>query len=1413
MDTKKLSIANKLSQLLEAVLKINKPDEKTAIINILREYGEEKQDFFIQEFINYLNSFNENKIFFDSLVVKNSKLITEYKCSYDKIIDLRVQNLKSIVDFVTTITLEIAKLQLQLKEKQKLLEDDKKLKDEKEKIQKEIVEITEQINNSPKRIYDRICIFLSDFKTEMTVFQTKFSFIENMNSIENSIEQLNSSDSIRLTTQNLKSCLLQTIKQYTNDNTKNEKIEKACIDLAENVNEFFVNLKKLTKNQNKDILKPLQIYINTIINSREVDFNLLVKISKQIEIEAGTIKEEEEQNIAYTANKMQLLINNLKQIEQQHTIIQTQKRQEEENTRQEELKISQNKQEYKQELTDILKEIFLIYPDIGNTDKQIALIVSHLFDFNSSDTIKKYIDDYKKVIIIQRMCQKNDILLKKFKDCCKDNITGMYNNRYLVDNILKFFNIREIRNISQNVELYTSNFDKIKVITKHICANNVQKTGKQSLMQNNINNIEKYWQKQLETNCNEYTEGATISNLKAEYNVVLGFFSNLNELNIINTKINKENNIKANLINQTIQEYINIAIRENEIDLEFITKMNNVINNNFKTNSFHDTDKLDLLINELNAMKQQHPIPKIQVSQQPVQVVPQQSVVSQPKLTEVVPQKPAPQQIDSKPKKSQTIESKPVQTSKQNLIDETFKKELQYFSQNYNNYNFDKAKYEKIQQTFNSFVSNNPEFAIQFINENSDCLALLTNSKEFINLIEKDERANILLQNENIVRVLMSQNNSVVNSKLQLKSREQIQNIIKDPKFLLRRLNTDYNKKNIKARGENEAYETAITYINIEKNLELRQIKYDCLYNRQAIIEIIIGNDSEKRQQLLSILTNDGICRVGNLNDLEEEINYINPYLHYLIRDTDVLNALIASPDIQIPNSDFFADMLGKNISFILNPRFEYFSHELELLLRKTMKAKDYYFKTAISSTFYEYMNRMFVRNHREQAQQETNGKLSNWYRIDEKFVSFIEEFALRYSFIGDFTAGSITQTKLEDFLAKRYTIEKAEVRSMKQLPVFMLYNYKDKEEELVKLLTDNQQTLQTLASYTYFIEVFKHSRKFDELLLNKKTMQTLIQTNPADTYLLLDRIQNSTNNKDIYFDNFKENYSQIIYMEPQNRNAILKTAQNIVLDSKNDNLLSKDPANPKAYLGFSNMFQMCLDELYKNDQAELKQFILKASPKQKEQIKIFFTMHPNYDKEILETRVAEEVVVLQQKAVSQKSVTKSKELKKKDNLKQEEKLQKSKEKLKDLNLTNIMLLPVAETPEQKAQFTNKCDEVIQDILELVQSYPETILLHLDNPNMKNIIDYASENFNFNFDNFMEENSSLVLENFDKQAIKDYYTKNPDKLQNFLQKILASNTQNEEKFNGLINLQDFVNANESISQKIKTKLNDKIKKF
>lgn len=143
---------------------------------------------------------------------------------------------------------------------------------------------------------------------------------------------------------------------------------------------------------------------------------------------------------------------------------------------------------------------------------------------------------------------------------------------------------------------------------------------------------------------------------------------------------------------------------------------------------------------------------------------------------------------------------------------------------------------------------------------------------------------------------------------------------------------------------------------------------------------------------------------------------------------------------------------------------------------------------------------------------------------------------------------------------------------------------------------------------------------------------------------------------------------------------------------------------------------------------------------------------------------------------------------------------------LKELELTNLVNYKIIDNNQKP--LIEECNAKIEDIQELFVSSPETVFYFIDKPVMKTLVEYSQS---YNFKNFFLHNPSLVLENLDKEAVKDFYQKNPNEINQVLTKAIESTITNEQQFDNLKSLQTFLTEFNIIgNQEQKNELANKI---
>lgn len=536
-------------------------------------------------------------------------------------------------------------------------------------------------------------------------------------------------------------------------------------------------------------------------------------------------------------------------------------------------------------------------------------------------------------------------------------------------------------------------------------------------------------------------------------------------------------------------------------------------------------------------------------------------------------------------------------------FDEQIKNFLNHYS---SSQNYDTKEYRTMKTLFNNFIFHN-------LNSLGD---LLDKYERFIPIFKKTDLLNNLFKNEDTLTNLIVMPNLLIAGILRSEAKNEISNLLESPTFEYKSIANDL----IGANRNYDNYLFIIKDINTEKNInrEIYQIKHDSVYKQQSIIAIVLGDNLDKKEKLLQILYKKMFFSCGNSEPVTN-FNNANIYLHHLIQNPNFVQALITNPTA-ITDREEFRIVMRQNTQFFVNPHFKYFSPQLELLLKKTVTND---IEVCIFDSNLRGFNRFemmlssgIVNNHHFMEYIKKDS-------IDLRFMSFIEKlYATRiyrqgYNAIQD--DSKLTNKELQNATQKETYQEKeyGSLHNRRNLSNFMLKDCKNKETQLVDFFLANNENLENLAGYSYFIEMLDYKRGFDGLLMNIESLNTLIKTNPTDTYLLLDRIKNSTNNVEISNKSEEQQYLHIMFMETETRNNILANTQEILFNLENDELLSTNQENVRA-VGFSNIFQICLDELYKTDKERLKAFISTASKNQKEQINLFISTHPTYDKYIL---------------------------------------------------------------------------------------------------------------------------------------------------------------------------------------------------
>lgn len=162
--------------------------------------------------------------------------------------------------------------------------------------------------------------------------------------------------------------------------------------------------------------------------------------------------------------------------------------------------------------------------------------------------------------------------------------------------------------------------------------------------------------------------------------------------------------------------------------------------------------------------------------------------------------------------------------------------------------------------------------------------------------------------------------------------------------------------------------------------------------------------------------------------------------------------------------------------------------------------------------------------------------------------------------------------------------------------------------------------------------------------------------------------------------------------------------------------------------------------------------------------------------------------------------------LEKEQLLKEDPNKQKAENILKELELTNLVNYKIIDNNQKP--LIEECNAKIEDIQELFVSSPETVFYFIDKPVMKTLVEYSQS---YNFKNFFLHNPSLVLENLDKEAVKDFYQKNPNEINQVLTKAIESTITNEQQFDNLKSLQTFLTEFNIIgNQEQKNELANKI---
>lgn len=484
----------------------------------------------------------------------------------------------------------------------------------------------------------------------------------------------------------------------------------------------------------------------------------------------------------------------------------------------------------------------------------------------------------------------------------------------------------------------------------------------------------------------------------------------------------------------------------------------------------------------------------------------------------------------------------------------------------YHNESLDATQYNIFKQIFDGYVFNNTEALVKLINK--------------YDIFLKTNLLDDLLQNEAVLKKLIITCDLSIASILRLKAKSQIETILPNLTFNYKIIARDL----VGVSNIYDTYKFVIKNINYGKpgDQELYQIKYDSVYNQEKIIAIVLGNNVKKKQKLLGILDLFKSPSTG-FTDLMKDLNYTHPYLHYLFQNPNFIQTLMVNPTV-IADSKKFKEIINDNTRFLINPHFGYFSPELELLLKKltTMETEVFILGTFAPLTFKNFLRAGIV------GSPSTMLKVGK-DTIDKRFFSLIEQFYAKINFKAFGAADKdLILSQLQEFTSTKYRTDDEYFHNCSQLNQFMLTNCQGKEDQLINFLISDVEALKNLGQHTYIYNV-----KFVNLFQNKASLQTLIEINPTETYLFLEEVKN---------------------LNLENKNIILQNSQEIVFAVENDYLLLKTPENLRNYVAISNIFQMFLDDLYQKNKDQLGAFILTATEKQKEQINIFFAMHPTYD-------------------------------------------------------------------------------------------------------------------------------------------------------------------------------------------------------